>query len=180
MVQPSFGCPSQLPLPSFTSMAHDSNYPWRLPLAPLCLSWSYSSCQIIPALLKSWSPPPCLHLRSWMWLEKNNSADCSPFIFMITNLKCILHVARQSHYTSPMHALSQVTVYYFSPLFSHLQYLYPILTLRWWPRFLLDWEKRNQTKTSTRSCGHSQTLTCTGTQCALPSLPTPWMHCPES
>lgn len=81
-------------------------------LTPLCLS--YSSWKTNSTLVKSQSSPPCLPLHSWTWLEKNNNADCSHCKFVITNLKYILHVARQSYTTfpQPIHSLmSQFSIF---------------------------------------------------------------------
>lgn len=125
-VSPSLCYPSWLPLPSFSSRACPSKYPWHTPLTPQCLSWLVPLMIVLilgnnnnnnnPALVKFQSARlPCLHPHSWTCLEKNNSADSSHFKFVITDLKCILHVARQSHISSCPFTLSG-NDWYFSSL----------------------------------------------------------------
>lgn len=53
-------------------------------------------------------PLVCTYQVECGWRKMTD--DCSHFKFMITNLKCIFHVARQSYYTSPVHSLSHAII----------------------------------------------------------------------
>lgn len=105
MVLRSFYCPSWLPFLSLNSMAHGFNYSLHTPSTPLFLSLLYSAGKKTQPWLNS-KLLLCLACPSQLnVLEKNNSADCSHFKFVITNLKCIFHVARQSYCISLVHLL---------------------------------------------------------------------------